>query len=233
MESVRQLLDKLFDQIDLAAPAAHIKDTPQLAKELELLIQQYLLAAPRELPDRIYEQLNFHTAQLAKIQHAVTVSRQSIDTSASFPARLKQKAAAAETLVLVDPYALAGKKTSAAEAIAELSAGRPLHLYCRADAVNQTEWRKLAKAAGPLSVYLGDFHERYLLAGSKDGQGWKGLKQWEGAVLGRSMSSADKRPAYLLDLPPNDVDDVIVHLDHLAPTPTTLKDFRLKLSAAR
>jgi hypothetical protein len=232
MESVRQLLDKLFNHIDTAAPAARIKETPQLAKELELLIQQHLLSTQRELSERIYEQLNFHTAQLAKIQHAVTVNRQSIDPAAAFHTKLRQKAGGAETLVLVDPYALA-RKTSAVDAIAELSAGRPLHLYCRADSVNQTEWRKLAKAVGHLSVYLGDFHERYLLAGSKEGPGWKGRKQWEGAVLGRSLHGDGKRPAYVLALAPNEVEDVVVYLDHAAPTPITLKDFKLKISAGR
>jgi len=146
------------------------------------------------------------------------------------------------SLVLMDPYALAGKDdagkgSSAIDLIKDIVsiAHSPdlkpvqLHLYCRPDAIDYDEWEKLEKILKPhkLCVYVGDFHDRYILFGqdiavngSNHSSDWHQKKYWAGLAFGASLNGIRKRPTYVLSLKGQDIRPLISYIDGVVTVPS-------------
>lgn len=162
---------------------------------------------------------------------------------------LKNSIKKTSAIVLVDPYALASKSdcgnaTSAIPIIREIVLSAHdldavhLHLYCRLDAVDLSEWSRLKESLGnnKLSVYLGDFHDRYILAGQDEAftasgftNNWHGKKWWAGSVFGSSINGISKRPTYVLDFKKADIRPIISYIRGVVDVETkweTLKEKR-------
>lgn len=151
----------------------------------------------------------------------------------------------AETVVIVDPYALALKtdvdeNSSSIETIKELcSAGSfgKLLLYCRRDATDEKQWDKLAKliTGNKLSVHLGDIHDRYFFIGRDDSKNtepiprkeWNKRQFWAGAAFGGSLNGISKRPTYVLKFPIGDINSLTFYLDKACKV-ETLDNFKDK-----
>ena len=99
-----------------------------------------------------------------------------------------------------------------------------LHLYCRREDTLTAVWTKLKALFDAnkkeLVIHLGDFHDRYLLAGSDMWQGacefkekWHGLTGWKGVVFGASLNGVEKRPTYLLPFEFEDIRVIRRYLD--------------------
>lgn len=149
-----------------------------------------------------------------------------------FWGKLAKLALLGSEIVLVDPYACSStsddnKKVSPAKLIGKLLKGcsiARLHLYCRQDAYDEAAAEELGTSLnGKLSIYFGDLHDRYLLAGNdkaiKHGScealdtDWHGLSYWAGAAFGASLNGVTKRPTYVLGLEKGDVSGVRKYLD--------------------
>lgn len=160
----------------------------------------------------------------------------------SFTAGLKGILRKTTSLVLMDPYALAGEddvgtESSAIDLIKEIVsiAHNPdlgpfhLHLYCRPDVIDYDEWEKLQKILKPhkLSVYVGDFHDRYILF-SQDfpfnkndpSSEWHEKKYWAGLAFGASLNGIRKRPTYVLSLKAQDIRPLISYIDGVVIAPS-------------
>jgi hypothetical protein len=286
-----RILDDIFKLIEHSEPewrvVRRLQDTPNydlLMKRIALTIESHLLEAQRMDFDRRWrrqlDELTYrHTAQLDRIEQAVTANRierryaggdrryvdfmtvqkQIIEGSEkimadpiAFVNQLKTTAESADTLVIVDPYALSaedetGQNVSARGTIQQLldcsKSKAHLHLYCRIDAIDEMEWERLETdlGTGKLSVHLGNLHDRYILAGreySANGYdathpvpGWHGSKYWGGAAFGASINGAGKRPTYVLDFKKADINPLISYLDDATKCFTSLADFKTKKAA--
>ena len=146
------------------------------------------------------------------------------------------------SLVLMDPYALAGeddagKGSSAIDLIKDIVsiAHNPdlkpvqLHLYCRRDVIDYDEWEKLEKILKPhkLCVRVGDFHDRYILFGqdisvngSDNSSDWHEKEYWAGLAFGSSLNGIGKRPTYILSLKRQDIRPLISYIDGVVTVPS-------------
>jgi hypothetical protein len=160
-----------------------------------------------------------------------------------FKEHLKKTVKKSQALVIVDPYALAakddaGSSVSARSTIREIVfAARDidpvhLHLYCRMDAVEVEEWEGLKQDLkdNRLSVYLGDFHDRYIFSGRMthsnaacDIDNWHGSQFWVGSTFGASLNGIGKRPTYILDFKAADTKQLISYISAVAPRSTSLE----------
>ena len=146
---------------------------------------------------------------------------------------VEQLAQKTTSVVIMDPYALAGKdeadeKTSTIDLIYKIVSlccdldPVQLHLYCRSDIIDYKEWENLEKKLKPhkLSVYVGDFHDRYILFGQgrnvngsdKLSRPWHGKEYWSGLAFGASLNGIAKRPTYVLGLKKVDIIPLIAYI---------------------
>lgn len=150
----------------------------------------------------------------------------------TFEERIKQKHFKdAETIVIVDPYALAiendsGGVSSSINTIHRLCSASPadtLFLYCRRDVTEVAQWERLLKMLSgfKITVLMGDLHDRYFFTGNNTKKSveilargdWKGKSGWAGAAFGGSLNGVSKRPTYILKFGKEDINSLIDYLD--------------------
>lgn len=145
---------------------------------------------------------------------------------------LANEASAGDTLVLVDPYALAdhddaGKVTNCLSAIEKISSKGSisrLFIICREQETNKDFLPALERLMPKkkIEVQYQDTHDRYLLVAGEDkfkhSQFVSGAPfardQWRGVAFGASLNGIARRPTYILRFGSADLEPLLGFLTH-------------------